>query len=142
LVKSLILIYIYIYIFYNLLVSVDALNSADVLILDDDVKIWQWNGTKCNKNKRGKALDMTTRLRDERMNRVKAEVIIVQEGKEQDEFWKVLGGKPSGPLPCDKDADDDAFEAAALKEDRVCKLLLLLLLYECFASINDILVYT
>jgi hypothetical protein len=41
----------------------------------------------------GKALDLTTRLRDERMNRLKAEIVVLREGHETDEFWGLLGGK-------------------------------------------------
>ncbi len=33
------------------------------------------------------------RLRDERMNRIKAEVVIIDDGKENDAFWTALGGK-------------------------------------------------
>lgn len=30
---------------------------------------------------------------DERMNRVKAQVILIEEGHETDEFWEAIGGK-------------------------------------------------
>lgn len=36
---------------------------------------------------------MTVRLRDERMNRIKAEVVIIDQGKETDDFWAAIGGK-------------------------------------------------
>ncbi len=36
---------------------------------------------------------MTVRLRDERMNRIKADVVIIDDGKENDAFWGALGGK-------------------------------------------------
>lgn len=42
---------------------------------------------------KGKALDMTTRLRDERMNVVKAEIVVIREDHEPEEFWTLLGGK-------------------------------------------------
>lgn len=51
-------------------------------------------------------MDLTTRMRgtffcisqnsyplDERMNRVKAQVVQIEEGHETDEFWEALGGK-------------------------------------------------
>lgn len=38
-------------------------------------------------------MDLTVRLRDERMNRIKAEVVIIDDGKENDAFWAALGGK-------------------------------------------------
>lgn len=48
--------------------------------------------------RQGKALDLTVRFRDERMNRVKAAVVIVDEGKETDAFWSDIGGqKPIAP---------------------------------------------
>jgi len=36
---------------------------------------------------------LTVRLRDERMNRIKADVVIIDDGKENDAFWAALGGK-------------------------------------------------
>ena len=101
-------------------VSAEYLNSGDVFVLDDNVKIWQWNGKKCNRMEKGKALDFTTRMRDERMNRVKADVIILQEGSEPDEFWQLLGGKPAAIKTEQEGGDDEAFENAAIQEDKVC----------------------
>ena len=42
------------------------LNASDVYVLDADDKIYQWNGPKMSRMKASKALDLTTRLRDER----------------------------------------------------------------------------
>lgn len=70
-----------------------SLNSGDVFILDTHSKIFQWNGNGASRMEKGKALDMTTRLRDERMNVVKAEIIVIREDHEPEEFWTLLGGK-------------------------------------------------
>eukprot|EP01127_Copromyxa_protea_P016124 TRINITY_DN4742_c0_g1_i1.p1 TRINITY_DN4742_c0_g1~~TRINITY_DN4742_c0_g1_i1.p1 ORF type:complete len:860 (+),score=208.65 TRINITY_DN4742_c0_g1_i1:38-2581(+) len=74
-------------------VSVSSLNAGDVFLLDNNTIIYQWMGKSCNRMEKGKALDMTTRMRDERMNRVKAQVILIDEGNETPEFWEALGGK-------------------------------------------------
>eukprot|EP01128_Nolandella_sp_AFSM9_P008757 TRINITY_DN5432_c0_g1_i1.p1 TRINITY_DN5432_c0_g1~~TRINITY_DN5432_c0_g1_i1.p1 ORF type:complete len:861 (-),score=202.42 TRINITY_DN5432_c0_g1_i1:162-2720(-) len=81
-------------------IDVDAanLNSGDVFILDTLKTIYQWNGKSASRMEKGKALDLTVRLRDERMNRVKADVMIIDEGKETDLFWSDIGGqKPIAP---------------------------------------------
>eukprot|EP01126_Amoeba_proteus_P060018 TRINITY_DN789_c0_g2_i4.p1 TRINITY_DN789_c0_g2~~TRINITY_DN789_c0_g2_i4.p1 ORF type:complete len:194 (+),score=35.82 TRINITY_DN789_c0_g2_i4:242-823(+) len=77
-------------------VSYASLNSGDVFILDDDNTIYQWNGKTSSRMEKGKALDLTTRLRDERMNRIKCEIVVMKESMESEEFWQVLGGE--GPV--------------------------------------------
>lgn len=82
-------------------VSANSLNSGDVFILDTYDKIFQWNGNGASRMEKGKALDITTRLRDERMNVVKAEIIVIRQDHEPDEFWKLLGGK--APVKSEKE---------------------------------------
>lgn len=55
-------------------VSNQNLNEGDVFILDNEKKLYQFIGGKAPKAKVGKAMDITTRLRDERMVRIKAEM--------------------------------------------------------------------
>lgn len=109
-------------------ISLANLNHGDIFVVDDDVKIWVWAGSKSNRLERGKALDTTTRLRDERMNRVKAEIIQIQDGRESEEFWKLLGvsGKDASPqnqIKSEADGgDDEQFENAALADDKLYKV--------------------
>eukprot|EP01127_Copromyxa_protea_P006780 TRINITY_DN16767_c0_g1_i1.p1 TRINITY_DN16767_c0_g1~~TRINITY_DN16767_c0_g1_i1.p1 ORF type:complete len:856 (-),score=218.45 TRINITY_DN16767_c0_g1_i1:48-2615(-) len=100
-------------------ISPNALNSGDVFILDDDSTIYQWNGKAASRMEKGKALDLTTRLRDERMNRLKAEIVVMKEGMESEEFWKILGGKgvvaPAGN-------DDEEWENLAIKDHKLYRV--------------------
>ena len=55
-----------------------SLNSGDVFILDAGDKIFQWNGSKCNRLERSKGVDMTTRMNRARGS--KAKIIVIDEG--------------------------------------------------------------
>lgn len=72
-----------------------SLNKGDVFILDTGDKIFQWNGSECNRMERTKGKDITTRLNRQRGS--KAEIIILDEGDNDEpkmfQFWKELGGK-------------------------------------------------
>jgi hypothetical protein len=108
-------------------IDVANMNHGDIFVVDDDVKIWVWSGSKSNRLERGKALDTTTRLRDERMNRVKAEIIQIQDGRETEEFWKVLGtssaANPQEKIKSEAEGgDDEAFENKNLTDDTLYKV--------------------
>eukprot|EP01130_Rhizamoeba_saxonica_P018040 TRINITY_DN8927_c0_g1_i1.p1 TRINITY_DN8927_c0_g1~~TRINITY_DN8927_c0_g1_i1.p1 ORF type:complete len:849 (-),score=234.30 TRINITY_DN8927_c0_g1_i1:52-2598(-) len=93
-------------------ITFESLNSGDVFILDANEVIYQWNGKTASRMEKAKALDLTVRLRDERMNRLKAEIVIIEEGRETDEFWNELGGQ--GPIAGDDEGGDDAeFESVS-----------------------------
>uniref|UniRef100_A0A6B2KXM5 HP domain-containing protein n=1 Tax=Arcella intermedia TaxID=1963864 RepID=A0A6B2KXM5_9EUKA len=101
--------------------SSKSLITGDVFLLDADIVIFQWNGKGSSRMEKAKALDLTVRLRDERMNRCKSTIVIIDEGKETDDFWKHLGGK--GPLGDAKNAlSDEAWEERALKENKLYKI--------------------
>lgn len=78
----------------------------------------------------GKALDLTTRLRDERMNRLKAEIVVMKEGMESEEFWRVMGGKgPIAPateyvdfLPLLTVSDDEEWENLAIQQHKLFRV--------------------
>jgi hypothetical protein len=97
-------------------VSYTSLNSGDVFILDDDQIIYTWTGKKANRMEKGRSLDLQKRLRDERMNRCKAEIILEDEGKESQGFWDAIGGK-GDIAPPESAGPDEAFEAASTTED-------------------------
>lgn len=102
-------------------VSSKNLNSGDVFVLDANDVIYQWNGSKASRMEKAKALDLTVRLRDERMNRLKASVVLLEEGAEEDKFWTALGGK--GPIAsADEGGDDAEFEKASTEEVKLFKV--------------------
>lgn len=73
-------------------VSHKALNSGDVFILDQGLKLYQWNGKDANKYERAKALDVVQKIKDDERGG-RAEVELIDEGEEPDAFWEALGGK-------------------------------------------------
>jgi gelsolin len=69
----------------------ESLNQGDVFILDAGLKIWQWNGAKAAIAEKRKAAEVLNGLKDERNGKPKSKII---DGTEDDEeFWKLLGGK-------------------------------------------------
>ena len=55
------------------------MKSDDVYILDNGLKLYQWNGSGCNKDERFKAMQFLNELKSERGN---AESEVVDEGDE------------------------------------------------------------
>jgi len=72
-----------------------SLNSGDVYILDAGKTVIQWNGTKAGLLEKAKAADLLAAIEGEREN-VKLTRRVVSESDEDEEFWKLLGGK--GPV--------------------------------------------
>lgn len=102
-------------------ISYQSLNSGDVFILDCDVNIYTWTGKKANRMEKGRSLDLQKRLRDERMNRCKAEILLEEEGKESEAFWTELGGK--GPIAsAEAGGTDEGFELASVAEETLYRV--------------------
>ncbi|GAM27463.1 hypothetical protein SAMD00019534_106390 [Acytostelium subglobosum LB1] len=83
-----------------------SLNKGDVFILDcgkEKNLIYQWNGSESNRIEKGKGMDIAKSIKDK--ERVGCRVIILEEGKENDDFWTVLGGQ--GPISEADTAGDD-----------------------------------
>ncbi|EGG25050.1 villin [Cavenderia fasciculata] len=83
-----------------------SLNSGDVFILDCGKElnlIYQWNGKDANRIEKGKGMDIAKSIKDK--ERVGCRVVIVDDGKETDDFWKVLGGR--GEIASADSAGDD-----------------------------------
>ena len=72
--------------------SASSLNAGDVFIADLGLKLIQWNGCEANKKEKAKALDVLIGIKDDERGG-KAKLHIIEEGKEPDVFWEVLGGK-------------------------------------------------
>merc|ERR1712037_713197 len=82
----------------------ESLNSGDVFILDDGLKIYQLNGAKAGPGEKMKGAQMSRAIDDERSG--KPEVIVVEENdKSEKEFWDKLGG--FGPLKTAEEGGDD-----------------------------------
>ena len=71
--------------------TVKSLNNGDVFILDMGMKLYQWNGSKSGIFEKNKAGQLCRALDSERSG--KPEVIVVEEGSEDEEFWKALGDR-------------------------------------------------
>jgi len=82
----------------------DSLNNGDVFILDNGLKLYQWNGSKSGIGERSKAAQLCRALDSERGG--KPEVIVQDEGSEEQEFWNLLGGKAKVPDASEVETDD------------------------------------
>jgi len=88
-----------------------SLNSGDVFILDDGLRVYQFQGKGASGGEKAKSGQLAQGIDDERGSKV--EKIVLEEsdeakaaGKEKaewDTFWKLLGGK--GPVAADGGAD-------------------------------------
>jgi len=81
----------------------DSLNSGDCFILDNGLKIFQWNGKKSGPSEKQKGAQLSRALVDERKG--KAKVYVLEEGDKEPEFWKILGGE--GPIKSAEEGGDD-----------------------------------
>eukprot|EP01083_Nonionella_stella_P128445 389243_1 len=87
---------------YQVKMEVNSLNSTDVFILDGGLKIYQYNGDKCNVWEKRKGNQMVDELQNERSIHNKDTVIIEgfgDSGGMVDEFWDMLGQKPYSMPP-------------------------------------------
>lgn len=101
-------------------ISTAAMNKGDVFVLDMNEVIYQWNGASCSRMEKAKALDLTVRLRDERMNRLNAQVVLVDDGREPDAFWVAIGGKAS-IKPAEEGGDDEEYEKKVVQSVKLYK---------------------
>jgi len=93
--------------------SKDSLNSGDVFILDNGLKIYQWNGKQSAPAERFKASTVARAIDDERKGL--ATVTVFEEGaKDAKPFWDLLGGE--GPVK-------SAAEGGADEETKSTKVL-------------------
>jgi len=63
-------------------------------VLDAGLTLFAWNGKGCSPGERLKAEQIVAKIVDDRNHKPKK--IVLEEGDETEEFWKVLGGK--GPI--------------------------------------------
>lgn len=98
-----------------------SLNEGDVFVLDNGMKIYQWNGKDSSRSERAKGLEVTKAIRDQERGG-KAHIIIIDQGKDDDsEFFKDLGDK--GAIKSAKEGGDDAgAERAAAQNVKLYKV--------------------
>ncbi|KAN0035550.1 hypothetical protein ACTA71_004830 [Dictyostelium dimigraforme] len=97
--------------------SSKSLNSGDVFVLDCEDFIYQWNGSESSRLEKGKGLDLTVRLRDEKS--AKAKIIVMDENdtdKDYPEFWKRLGGTKADVQKAEEGGDDFAYEKKSVEQ--------------------------
>jgi len=85
---------------------VEKLCNSDIFILDTGLVIYNWIGSKCNPFEKFKASTICNSIKEERKSIPK--VVTLDEGKEIDEFWNILGGKVE--IGSRKDEEQKSFE--------------------------------
>jgi len=90
-----------------------SLNSGDIFILDNGLTIYQWNGKNAGIQEKTRGAQISRALDDERQGKPK--VIVVEDGHEEAEFWKLLGGKGDVKSAAQGGADDEEPKAADKK---------------------------
>jgi len=95
--------------------SYKSLNSGDVFIVDNGKEIIQWNGSKSGIFEKAKGAEVSQAIEGEReghaFNRV------VDEGAEDADFWKILGGK--GPVAPAEAGGSDLEESNKAEKEKV-----------------------
>jgi gelsolin len=81
--------------------SAKSLNDGDVFLLDAGLNLYQWNGRTAGIFEKRKANEEITALKAARHGKPKSVVIDGLEANE--EFWKILGGKPASVAPATSD---------------------------------------
>jgi len=85
-----------------------SLNSGDVFVLDNGLKIYQWNGSKSGGAEKARASQLARALDDERGG--KPTVTVYSEGdKDAKEFWALLEGG-EGTVAAAEEGSDEKWE--------------------------------
>ncbi|KYQ88824.1 protovillin [Tieghemostelium lacteum] len=94
--------------------SAKSLNSGDVFVLDGEDIIYQWNGKEASRIEKGKGLDLTVRLRDEKSAKAKIVVFDEPDQSEHPDFFKRLGGTAADIQQAESAGDDVDYEKKSL----------------------------
>jgi gelsolin len=94
-----------------------SLNSGDVFLLDMGLKLIQFNGKKSGPMERNKGAQLCRALDDNRGG--KAEVVVIEEGDKNADFWKAVGGP--GDIAA-AGGDDAEVEKATATNKRLYRL--------------------
>ena len=97
-----------------------SLNSGDVFVLELVDRVFQWNGSKCNRLERSKGVDLATRI--SRTHGGFGKVITIEEGDTEPDdayiFWRELGAKASVKT-ADEGGDDAQSETVVADRTRL-----------------------
>jgi gelsolin len=85
--------------------SFKSLNSGDVFILDAGMILHQWNGKKAGLQEKTKGAQIARAIDDERKGQPK--IIVNEDGHEEADFWKLLGGKGEVKAAAEGGPDDE-----------------------------------
>jgi len=86
-----------------------SLNDGDVFLLDAGLNIYQWNGTTAGIYEKRKAAEQILALKNIRNGKPKS--VVIDGLEDYEEFWKILGGKPSRAELAPATPDDVKVEA-------------------------------
>jgi len=78
-----------------------SLDSTDVFILDQGLRIFQWNGETCNKDEKFKAVQYLQDLKSQRHGKATVECLENNDTSESHDFYSCLGDEP-------KDEEDES----------------------------------
>ena len=84
-----------------------SLNTGDVFILDAGLKIYIYNGHDANRAEKSKGIDVATKIRNEERGG-RAEIIVLDEDPNNNEFWSILGGQITVTNPGEPDSVADS----------------------------------
>jgi len=104
--------------------KVSSLNDGDVFILDAGLKLFQWNGKHAGIFEKNRAAQLIQTMDHERDGR--PQVIVMDQGQEEQEFWDDLGGKgdvaDGSNLPDDDDWETTTHKALVKFSDTTGKV--------------------
>jgi advillin len=97
-----------------------SLNTGDVFILDAGLKIYIFNGQDANRSEKSKGVEVATKIRNEERGG-RAEIILLDEDPNNNEFWTALGGKISVTNPGEPDNAADSKSVSSISSfPRLC----------------------
>lgn len=90
-----------------------SLNTGDVFILDAGLKIFVYNGKDANRGEKAKGIEVATKIRNEERG-ARADIILLDEDPNNNEFWSALGGKITVTNPGEPDSAADSKAVCAI----------------------------
>lgn len=96
-----------------------SMNHGDIFIVDAGLKLYQWNGSASGPFEKNKAANVCAQIDSERDGQ--AQIIVVEDGDENDEFWAALGEGGAGDVADAGSAGDDE-DAKANDDKRMFKI--------------------
>jgi len=89
--------------------SRESLNSGDVFILDNGLKVYQWNGKESGPMEKNKGATLCRAIDDERKGL--PQVIVLEEKDNNGDFWALLGGNGAIKTAAEGGGDEEENKA-------------------------------